>query len=168
MPFARVFLLWLLVLPAPAAHAQDEAAFMQRFVGSFSGSGSVRRNAESGAHDVSCRMTGAASGDRLSLQGSCRAMLIFSRDVGAEVQVAADGSYAGTYIGSVVGPAAISGRRDGDRIMLDVTWPREVNGDTHATMTITNAGDGSFRILVTDRLGAGGAEVVVTDVTLSR
>lgn len=154
----------LLTLPAAA----DESEYLGRFAGSFSGSGSVRQSADGSAYDANCDMTGTVSGARLTLSGSCRAMLLFSRDVGADIVADEGGGYAGTYTGSRIGPAAVSGRRDGDRVTLDITWPAPVNGDTHAVMTITNAGAGSFSIQVVDRDGADGPEVVVSDITVTR
>jgi hypothetical protein len=165
MMLRRLSVMALMLVATPAL--AQEADYIARYAGSFSGGGTVRQSADEGAHDVSCNLDGTAEGNRLTFSGSCRALVIFSREVGADVTADESGVYSGTYTGSRIGSAAVSGRRQGDSVVLDVTWPQEVNGDNHAVMTITNSGSGGFSIQVVDRDGADGPEVVVTDVTVS-
>ena len=151
------------------AATESEDVFLDRFAGQWSGSGSVVRNFESGAHDVNCELTGSNGPGQVSIDGSCRAYLVFSRDIGARLQLdPATGTYRGTYVGSKVGPAALSGRRNGDALDLTVTWPEEVNGDRKANMQIVNAGDGRLRIVVTDQQDGSGPLHTTTDISLTR
>lgn len=154
---------------ALSAHAQSgEAEFLGRFDGAWSGAGMVQRNAEENSTKVNCRMAGQSGENRVSIAGSCRAYLIFSRDIGADISFdPGSGRYSGTYTGSVVGPAALSGTRSGDAVNLTITWPTMVNGDTTATMSIHNAGDGQLRIVVADRITPDAPETNVTEITLS-
>jgi hypothetical protein len=90
-----------------------------------------------------------------------------TRKIGADLTVDSSGKYTGTYVGSKIGPAALSGRRQGDTIVLDVTWPKPVNGDTKAKMTISNTGDG-FSFAVDDLDKPGGKPVRMSDIRLTR
>lgn len=83
------------------------------------------------------------------------------------MKVDSSGLYSGTYTGSKIGPAALSGRRQGDSVVLNVTWPKPVNGDTKAIMTITSTGNG-FTFAVDDLDKPGGTPVRMTDITLVR
>ncbi len=100
--------------------------------------------------------------------GKCGAF-IFSREISADIHYDPEtGRYAGVYIGSSIGPARLSGRRVGDAIVLTITWPKPVNGDTSATMTIRNAGDGALIITVADQLHPGGPEAEVTRLAFNQ
>ena len=61
--------------------------------------------------------------------GTCRAMAVVTRKIGADLKVAPDGTYSGIYTGSKIGPAQIQGRRSGNQVVLTVHWPKPVNGD---------------------------------------
>ncbi|WP_052732054.1 hypothetical protein [Devosia geojensis] len=152
---------------AGPAGAQGEADFAAQFNGEFTGGGAVRTEASGNPWNVSCDMTGQASDAALSFNGRCRAALIVSRRVGAEIRIDGNGRYTGTYIGSTIGPAALSGRRSGNTVTLEVTWPAPVNGDTSATMTITATGNG-FHFAVDDLAEPGGPSVRMTDITMNR
>lgn len=152
----------LLAARAPA----EEADFMDGFSGAWSGSGIVRRNAESGPQKVRCSLSGTRSGDRLQFAGTCRAYLVFSRKISADIRFdPSSGDYEGTYSGSLAGTAALNGRRVGNTVELDVRWPKPVNGDQEAVMRIVSDGD-SFRLLVVDEIR--GAPTPVTDVAFAR
>lgn len=150
-----------------AAIPPPEMLFLQRFDGPWSGTGLVQRNVDSGPQKVNCSLDGEQSANRITMAGTCRAYLVFSRKISAEIAFdPATGRYVGTYIGSTVGPASLTGQRDGDTVDLTVLWPRTVNGDRRARMRIVNGGDGRLRILVTDEIDA--QETTVTDVSLTR
>jgi hypothetical protein len=90
------------------------------------------------------------------------------------VRIAADitfdpktGRYSGTYIGAKVGPARVSGVRDGDVVRLVITWPKPVQGDTRASMIIENAGEGRLRIVINDNVLPGGPEQRTSDMSLA-
>ena len=145
-----------------------EREFLSRFEGSFSGGGTVQRNATESPNKVTCTLTGQPSANAVSIGGQCGA-LIFSRDIRADLRYdEASGRYTGVYVGSAIGPAKLSGKRKGDAVILTITWPKPVNGDTKATMTISNSGNGSLAITVTDELEPGGARAKVTQLALNQ
>ncbi|WP_181703963.1 hypothetical protein [Chthonobacter albigriseus] len=166
-PLRSLILAPLALLLGGAAVPPTEARFLERFSGAWSGAGVVHRNAESGPQKVNCRLSGERSENRISIAGTCRAYLVFSRKISAEITYdPASRQYSGTYVGSRVGPASLAGKRRGDTVNLAVRWPRPVNGDRTARMRIVNDGAGSLRIVVTDDYGEG--ETTVTDVALAR
>jgi hypothetical protein len=147
--------------------AADETEFLQRFAGSWAGGGNVQRKAEEGPKRVTCKVKGTPAENALSISGTCRAALVFTREIGVAVRVdPGSGRYTGTYTGSSIGPARVSGRRSGDVVTLIVTWPKPVNGDTSASMTIRNDGTGRMSIVVTDEID--GRQVKTTDVTMTK
>ena len=151
-------------LPSQAA----EWDYLSRFAGSFAGGGTVQRNAEENPSQVTCQFVGQPSETGVSMTGKCGAF-IFSKQIRADLSYdAATGRYSGSYIGSSIGPARLSGKRTGDAIVLTITWPRPVNGDTKATMTIRNTGNGRLAITVTDRLSPSGANTHVTQIALNQ
>jgi hypothetical protein len=112
----------------------NEADFLKRFHGSFTGGGQARLNAEGDAHQISCKVSGTSSGTTVSIGGTCSAGMM-SKNISATLRAAANGSYSGTYNG-VNGSASLSGRRKGNTIVL------AVRGAKPATMTISNSGSG--------------------------
>ena len=155
------------MLAAGAAMA-EEADFFNRFAGSFAGSGQVQRNAEEGYNEVQCTLTGQPSSSGISMSGQCGAF-IFSKQISADIRYdPASDRYSGTYVGSSIGPASLSGRRQGDAVVLTITWPQPVNGDTKATMTIRNSGNGQLGISITDQVTPGGPTAQVTSIALAR
>ncbi|MDX6805649.1 hypothetical protein [Terrihabitans rhizophilus] len=155
------------LLAAPAFAQSSEADYAKRFDGSFNGGGKVRTEANASPWNVKCKVTGNSSATSLKLAGSCTAAAIVTRQIGADLTISPNGTYTGTYTGSKIGPARISGKRSGDTVTLAVTWPKEVNGDTKATMTITNKGNG-FTFAVDDLDKPGGKTVRMTDINLSK
>lgn len=151
---------------APAMAA--EADFLSRFDGSFSGGGLVQRNANENPNKVTCKLVGQPTENAVSMSGKCGA-LIFSKKIRADIRYdPASGRYSGIYVGSSIGPASLSGRRQGDAVILTITWPKPVNGDTKATMTISNPGNGSLDITVTDEVHPGGPSADVTQLALNQ
>ncbi len=142
--------------------------FLSRFQGSFSGGGLVQRNAGERPNQVSCTLTGSPSKTGVSMSGQCGAF-IFSRAIHADIRYdAASGRYTGVYEGSAIGPARLSGKREGNAVVLTITWPKLVNGDTKATMTISNSGNGRLAITVTDKVAPGGPTARVTQLALNQ
>ena len=150
----------------PSAYAA-ESDFLQRFEGSWSGSGTVSRNEAENPNNVQCTMAGNASATGISMNGTCRAAVIFSRNISADIRYdPGSGRYSGTYVGSTIGPARLSGRRKGDAVVLTITWPKPVRGDTKAIMVISNPGNGQLGITVTDEIQPGGPKAQVTRLAL--
>ena len=155
-------------IPAPASTADTEAEFFGRFAGSFSGSGEVRRSANAAPNEVQCTVTGQPSQNRIAIAGRC-GVGMFSREISADIRYdPASHRYSGTYVGASVGPARLSGTRRGDAVVLTITWPKPVNGDTKATMTIRNSGNHQLAITVTDEFQPGGARTEVTQLALNQ
>jgi hypothetical protein len=163
-----MFLAVVLACASGAAQAQGtEGDFLKKFGGSFAGAGGVRTAADSSPWNVKCKISGASTATSVSLDGSCTAAAVVTRKIGADLKVDSAGLYTGTYTGSKIGPAALSGRRKGDSVVLNVTWPKPVNGDTKAVMTITPTGNG-FTFAVDDLNQPGGSLVRMTDIKLAR
>ena len=78
------------------------------------------------------------------------------------------GRYTGTYVGSSIGPARLSGKRGGDAVNLTITWPKPVRGDTTAAMTIRNTGNGQLGITIVDEVPAGGPKAQVSSISLKQ
>lgn len=152
---------------APALAQGADGDFLKQFGGAFAGSGGVRTAADSSPWNVKCKISGTSTATTVSLDGTCTAAAIVSRKIGADLKVDPSGNYTGTYTGSKIGPAALSGRRKGDSVVLNVTWPKPVNGDTKATMIITTTGNG-FTFAVDDLNQPGGSTVRMTDIKLAR
>jgi hypothetical protein len=158
----------LMSFAAIAYAATPEEAFVQRFDGSWRGSGTVQENFESSTHNISCRMTGQGQGTAIDVSGSCRAAVIFTRQIGASVRFdPATGLYTGTYVGSPTGPARLVGKRQGDTMHLNVTWAKPINGDREAQMIIVNSGT-RLRIVITDKVGGSGPARPMVDINLGQ
>jgi hypothetical protein len=157
------------IFPLSFAPVQaGEADFLSRFAGSFSGGGLVQRNAGENPNQVTCQLTGNPSENGVEMSGRCGAF-VFSKNIRAEIRYdEASGRYSGVYVGSSIGPASLSGKRRGDAVVLTITWPAPVNGDTKAVMTIRNPGDGRLAITVTDHVAPGGPAAEVTQLALTQ
>lgn len=133
-----------------AGPTQAGAAFNQRFEGAWIGAGTVQRDSDPTPRQVTCRIDGAADATRLSLAGTCRAMLIFTRAIGADLAVDGSGRYRGVYVGSRVGPAQLSGVVEGDRAVLDVNFPEGIGGGRQQMIIDNPPGSDRFILRVTD------------------
>ena len=78
------------------------------------------------------------------------------------------GQVTGTYTGSRVGTAKLTGRQRGTDFDLAIEWPRPLYGDTTARMRVASLNQNRFQIVVTDRIGANGPVRATTDLTLTR
>jgi hypothetical protein len=158
----------LAVLLSAGSASAAEDGFLSRFEGSFSGGGLVQRSAAEAPNNVTCQLTGESTAVSLSMSGACGAF-VFSKQIRAEIIYdPASGRYNGVYIGSSIGPAKLSGKRRGDAVVLTITWPQPVNGDTKAVMTIRNPGNGRLAITVTDEVVPGGPKAHVTQLALNQ
>ncbi len=164
-PFAAALLITL--TPAVSAMA-DETNFLSRFEGKWSGGGSMKPTAKAPSVPLDCVANGNSSARTLSLGGKCSA-LILSRVLSADLKYdPATNRYTGVYITAGDPPAALSGTRAGDALVLAVKWPKPVNGDSDATMIIRNAGQGKFSFTVRDAVEPGGPTVTTANFTLSK
>ncbi len=155
----------LLVGAGLAPATASEKPFLDRFLGSWSGEATVMHDDR--PMTVNCQITGAPDDNHIAIRGHCSVGLI-SRGISADLTVDPDSSlYTGTYVGGEAGPARLSGRRSGSVVRLTITWPKPVNGDTVAKMTIENTGKGTLRITLDDK-PATGSLVARTNFVLSQ
>lgn len=167
MPFsAKTFLAAALFSLATAAHA-SEAEFLEQFEGTWSGSGAVKVKANSDPVSVSCSLRSRAEGEALSMNGTCRAMILASRRIAADIR-AAGGSYSGSYSGGGKAMAALAGRRSGNTLNLAIRWSRNINGDRQAQMEVASLGDGRMRLRTIDTHPTSGKRIVTSDIELTR
>jgi hypothetical protein len=117
--------------------------------------------------NISCTFTSDATATSLSLDGSCRAMLLMTREIRADLTTSGD-AYSGTYVGSRSGPAGLSGSRVGNAINLDIHWAKLVNGDRDAELTVEKTGEDEMRLTVTDADPKTGKLVVTSRIDLKR
>ncbi|WP_157944593.1 hypothetical protein [Mangrovicella endophytica] len=109
---------------------------------------------DSAPRRVSCEVAGSRpSPNQVSITGQCRAAIIFTRRIGADIRYdPASGRFSGSYTGSTKGAAKVSGEQQGDALVLTITYPVPAYGDRAATMVIRNAGNGQFSMVVTDKV----------------
>jgi hypothetical protein len=150
-------------MSSPSRAGEDD--FLARFTGSWSGAGTAIIDAH--PVQVSCRIVGQPEANRITIAGSCHAA-IFGQPISVDLTYdPASGRYSGIYIGDRVGPARVSGKRNGNAVDFTITWPKPVNGDTLAQMSIENAGKGVLKISVSDNQVPGGM-IMRSDFILSQ
>ncbi|WP_320199982.1 hypothetical protein RMR16_005540 [Agrobacterium sp. rho-13.3] len=153
-------------LMASQTHA-NESQFLSTLGGSWKGSGTVVTRIGAKPINVNCTFQSTASGPSLSMNGTCRGFVVVRRAISADL-TANGNRYGGNYVGPSGRPSALSGSRNGNSINLTVRWNREINGDRVAAMTISKVGNNGLRLQTTDRDGAGGRNVVTSDIQLTR
>ena len=152
-----------LAVPALA----QSGGYFNRYTGSWEGGGMVKLEKYSSPFDVSCKTRGAPVADSgFSLDGSCTALLIMSKDIAARLQRDKNGLYTGVYTGSSSGPAKLRGKLQGDTLVLKVTWGRVIYDDNIAQMLISNRGDGDFTLKVIEKIK--GKPVTVSDLDFKK
>jgi len=159
----------LLGLAVVAAGMPAQAAdYFSRYDGGWTGGGSVKVPQLPAAADVSCTASGNRASQRsFSLSGTCRAMLVMTRNISAKLTLdPSTGIYRGVYTGSSSGPAKLVGRLKGDTLDLKVTWNKVIYDDNTARMLIRNRGGKAFTLQVVERIR--GAPVVVSDLSFTR
>jgi len=152
-----------------AGPALADADYLKRFVGSYSGSGSVHREQDASPRNVTCRVTGTSpSANDIEISGTCRAAVIVTRKIGASIRYdPASQRYSGTYIGASDRTSQLrNGRLQGSTLVFDLVYPETVHGDRQAVMRITNGGNGQFTMQVTDQVD--GKAQQTSNVTLAR
>ncbi|MEX0406663.1 hypothetical protein ABGN05_13375 [Aquibium sp. LZ166] len=150
-----------LCLGSPAAASDTE--FLQSLEGNWTGGGPVRMTAASKPVNVSCRIVGDAGSDTISLNGDCRAMLVFSTRLGAELKVS-QGRYAGSYVGSPRGTADLAGSRNGRTLELALQWP----GHPQASMTLASPSENVMILTTVEKHPETGKPVETARLELKR
>jgi len=146
------------------------AAPLDAFTGSFRASGMVADGPDATRHSVRCNFTIQHQGvDRVSLEGTCWAYLIFSRSISADVALnPQSGRLTGTYTEVSNGTSRLDGRLEGATIVVIINWPKPVYGDLTANLRVFSLGRDRLQFIVTDRFGADRQMRVTTDLTLTR
>ncbi|RDJ05615.1 hypothetical protein [Rhizobium grahamii] len=145
----------------------DETPFLQSLAGDWIGGGMMKRSTSSSPINLDCNFKTQASGEALSMKGTCRGMIVITRAVSASIK--ANGTqYAGTYIGPSGGISGLQGKRSGEAINLAVRWSRVINGDRSATMTIQRVDANAIRIRTVDKDPTSGQQVVTSEINLRR
>ena len=165
-PFAQFALAGCLLVAAGTAHA-DETKFLQSFKGNFAGKGTVQVTTDVPNVSVSGSFKSNATSTSLSLDGSCRGLVLVTRAISAKLNVTG-AKYSGVYVGSRTGPAQLNGSRSGNAINLGIRWAQEVNGDRKARMTVEKRGENGIRLTVTDTDPTTGKNVVTSRIDLTR
>jgi hypothetical protein len=152
---------------AGGAHAQG-SDYLARYDGGWSGGGTVKVEQLPTAANVNCNVRGARPDETsFSLAGTCRSMLVVSRQIGARLRIdPGTGTYTGTYTGSSSGPARLVGSQRGDTLDLEVTWNKVIYDDDKARMLIRNTGNDTFRMQVIEKID--GNDVPVSDLSFQR
>jgi len=160
------FLLAATIFSAGVASA-DEAEFLQSLDGSWRGSGTVAVRADASPMKVACSFKTDTTASSLALNGKCTSLAVFSRVIGADLQVQG-ADYSGSYVGAGTGTAGLSGNRSGDSINLSIRWAKDVNGDRAAKMTIEKVGETGMRLTTTDTHPTTGESIITSRIDLKR
>lgn len=145
----------------------DENDFLRTLSGNWQGSGQIRLRPDAQPMNVSCTLDSRADGEEISMQGACRAKVVFSRRIGADLQ-AVGARYTGSYVGSTRGPARLSGARDGDTLDLRVTWPARDTAGRTARMQVASLGSGRMRLVTSEAHPKTGERIVTAQIEFSR
>jgi hypothetical protein len=150
--------------------ADAATAVLDRYAGSFVGSGTILEGPNADSHRVRCRFTASRQGATgLSFRGACRAHLVISRSISVDLTWdPQSGRVTGTYTGSRVGKAQLTGKQMGADLDLTITWPKPLYGDTTANLRVDSVDADRFRIVVMDRIGVNGLVRATTELTLLR
>jgi len=154
------------IFTVSAANA-DETDFLETLSGDWQGSGYVRLKPDTKPMTVSCSLDSRASGSALNMDGACRAKVVFSRRIGADLQ-ATGKRYTGSYIGSRRGTARLSGTRSGNTLNLQVKWPDRGSGPREASMQVASLGTGRMRLVTVETHPQTGKQVVTSRIDFSR
>lgn len=165
----RIVLAILLVYAAlgPVAAVASEADFLKSIEGNWSGGGTVLTKLGGSNVGVSCKMKSSANAANFAMDGSCRALVVVTRNFTARVK-ATGRSYSGTYVGVSGKPSTLQGSRNSNTINLNVTWAAVEYGDKKALMTIQRVGADGLRIQTVDQDPQSGKSIVTTDLKLKR
>lgn len=165
-PFsASVLSIAFALLPGFALAAEGD--FLKTLAGSWNGNGTVLTRIGAKPINVTCRFNSTAGDTTLSMQGTCRGLLVVRRSISADLRASACG-YSGTYTGPSGQPSTLSGNRRGNAINLGVRWARVTNGDRAANMTIEKIGNDRLRLQTIDKDPSSGKSVVTSRIDLSR
>ncbi len=154
-------------LLAPATVSAAEGDFLKPLAGQWKGNGMVLTRIGAKPVNVSCGFDIGAGASNLSMDGTCRGLLVVRRSIAANINTNGQ-RYSGTYTGPSGMPSSLSGSRKGNAINLAVRWARETNGDRNATMVLEKVADNRLRLQTIDKDPATGKSVVTSRIDLTR
>jgi hypothetical protein len=155
-----------ILLLCPQGALANEADFLRALSGSWSGGGSyVRPNGDTPV-TVTCNFKSTATASTLIMRGTCRALVVVSRSLDAELRVSGN-DYSGRYSGPE-GDATLRGVRSGNSLSLTINWHQTVRGDQQARMEISMEASNELTLRTTDMDAAGQRQIVTTDIRLHR
>lgn len=145
-------------------------AVLNRYTGSFVASGTVLEGPSANLRQVTCFFSTLRQGQTgLSLRGTCSAYLIITRSVSVDLEWDPhSGQVTGSYSGSRVGTAQLTGRQIQGNFYLTINWPKPLYGDTTAELRVSIIDPDRFRIVVMDHIGVDGPVRATTDLILLR
>lgn len=152
-----------LAMPAGASDAE----FLRSLEGQYAGKGQVRLRTDKDPINVTCSFQSKATPASFSLNGKCRALVLVSRAVGAEL-VRSGNSYRGSYIGGGSGPARLAGKRNGNTLNLTINWAKKINGDRRAQLSVAKTDPHGLILTTTDRDPKSGKPVITSKIVLQR
>jgi hypothetical protein len=155
-----------LIYAPTLAHSADNS-FFGSLGGSWKGSGIVLTRIGSSPINVNCNFTIDGEALTLSMDGTCRGMVVVKRSISAKLRASGQ-SYTGTYTGPSGQPSTLSGSRQGNTINLGVRWARVINGDRVANLMLEKIGNNRLRLQTIDKDLETGKSVVTSRVDLSR
>ncbi|MGO4439771.1 hypothetical protein [Rhizobium sp. RAF56] len=162
----RCLCILLPLLAAGTAAASDED-FLKSLQGQWDGGGMVKDPVSAPTVNITCHFASEAKDAGLSMAGTCRGMLIFTRALGADLSVAGS-RYSGVYIGPSGKRSSLSGSRSGNAINLAIRWSKLVNGDRNASLVVEKVGDNGMRLTTVDVDPSSGKPVVTSEINLKR
>ncbi|UDF29047.1 UNVERIFIED_ORG: hypothetical protein LHK14_16225 [Roseateles sp. XES5] len=149
----------------PATASEEQ--FLTSLEGQYEGKGHVRLRTNRGPINVTCSFQSTATADTLSLDGTCRGLVVVSRSVDADL-TRRGASYTGTYIGAGSGPATLSGKRSGNALNLAIRWAKDINGDRSAQLSLAKSGSRGLTLTTTDKDPVSGKAIVTSKILLHR
>ena len=170
MTSSKWVIIALAAVLSPKAVAADDNSYLLRFAGNWKGGGKVSLSLLLSDFRVSCNFRSVNMQNSVRLSGLCRSGLLsfVSKSINTTLKYdERSDSYSGTYrVGS--GPISIlSGKRSGDALDLDATWPVLINGHTKAKIYIVNDERGHFSLTTVDPLGLSGHPMTTSDLSFT-
>ena len=132
-----IFALGIMAAPVQA----QNAAALQDFNGSFSGSGTLKRATEASSRALNCTFTGSTTGSRLALRGRCSAGILSTASNITVSATPGSQSVTGSYRDGTGTIADLTGSRRGNVLALAFNeTAASVNPGPPGRLTIAQSG----------------------------
>ncbi|MEP3279097.1 MAG: hypothetical protein ABJN26_24310 [Stappiaceae bacterium] len=162
-----VFLIYGNPIQRVSTASAGEDDFINTLTGKWQGSGIVKVKTTAPGIAVDCKFRSIADEQSLSLDGICRAFVVITKRISAEL-VIANGRYSGVYRGARTGPATLGGSREGNDVALKIGWAGIVNGDQMAQMNIQRRGANQLVLEISDTDPESGQVLTTSRIELMR